>query len=219
MTRALAFVPEFLARLRPRTDAGPIDSVVEFYRFVSTRSAFVAQKTLYGYVKTRMGTRYPRMFEDDLFIASIDIAKMHVFAACLSDLTIFAVSRARQSGLDDATCLELAERCFDAGLADNYDQARRVEAFSAIDAKTAFKRRLAFVEWDAGADSAALFSASPVALFEWAPIAPDLKRHDREIVVNSIRFAWRDVRAQFDKRFDGPALVADVTGRQSAGGG
>lgn len=80
LVRAKAFLPEFLARLTVRRDSGPIDTVESLCRFVSTRAAFVAQKTLYGYLKTRMGTRYPRMFEDDVLIASIDVAKMHVLS-------------------------------------------------------------------------------------------------------------------------------------------
>ena len=73
-------------------ETGPIDSAAALEAFVATRSAFVAQKTLYGYVKTRMGTRYVAMFEDKAMIASLNIAKMHVFAACLSDLSIYAVA-------------------------------------------------------------------------------------------------------------------------------
>ena len=214
MKQVRSFLPEFFARLGMSSDSASIDSLVALFRFVSTRSAFVAQKTLYGYVKTRMGSRYPRMFEDDIFIASIDIAKMHVFAACLSDLSLFAVSRLRRGGLDDAASRALAERCFDIGLADNDEQARRVEAFSPADAKAAFARRLAFIDWDAGVEGATLFTASPAALYEWAPIAPNLKRHDKEIVENSIRFTWRDMRTQFDKRLDIAAIIAELKGQE-----
>lgn len=204
------FLPEFLARLTMRRDSGPIDTVDALRRFVSTRSAFVAQKTLYGYLKTRMGTRYPSMFEDDVFVASIDIAKMHVFAACLSDLSIYAVSRA----LRDVPSIEvhrvLAESCFEAGLADNAAQADRVAAFSVEEARTEFERRLAFVDWRAGAQGPAHFTVSPAALVEWAPIAPELKKHDTEIIENSIRFTWRDIRAQFEKRVVTAAIGADL---------
>ena len=78
------FIGEFAARFGTRRDKGPIDSPEKLNQFVATRSAFIAQKTLYGYLKTRMGTSYPRMFEDDVFVSSINIAKMHVFSACLS---------------------------------------------------------------------------------------------------------------------------------------
>ena len=183
LRKAWAFLPEFLARLTVRRDSGPIDSTDTLCRFVATRAAFIAQKTLYGYLKARMGTRYPSMFEDDVFASSIDIAKMHVFAACLSDLTLFAVSHALQEEtVDDVLRRELALHCFHKGLADNAAAAAQTSAFSVPEAVQAFERRLAFHDWHDGPRGAALFTASPAALFEWAPIAPALKKHDKEIV-------------------------------------
>lgn len=216
LVRAKAFLPEFLARLTVRRDSGPIDTVESLCRFVSTRAAFVAQKTLYGYLKTRMGTRYPRMFEDDVLIASIDVAKMHVYAACLSDLAIFAASRSVQDvpahdfPHDSGICRALALHCFERGLADNAEQAGGVHAFSAAEAVAAFNRRLAPWDWAGGPKGRHIFTESPAALVHWAPIAPELKKLDREIVENSIKFTWRDVRAALDKRIDGDAVMAEA---------
>ena len=140
-----AFLPEFFARLTIGRESGPLDEVDSVCRFVSTRAAFIAQTTLYGYLKTRMGTRYPSMFEDDVFVGSINIAKMQVFAACLSDLAIFAVSRAlADAAVEDSKRSELALHCFLIGLEDNAQQAESVESFQPEEAVEAFKRRLAF---------------------------------------------------------------------------
>lgn len=212
-----AFLPEFLARLSIRRDSGPIDSIEELCRFVSTRSAFVAQKTLYGYLKTRMGTRFPSMFADDVFIASVDIAKMHVFAACLSDLSVFAVARALRDAPAGSAFGALAQRCFDTGLADNEEQAVRVTEFSGAHAKAAFLERLASFDWQAVSPGPDLFTASPKALVKWAPIAPELKKDDVEIVENSIRFSWRDMRAQLEKRIDGPAIAVQLSSLDRTG--
>ena len=213
LLKAVAFFPDFAARFKVRRDSGPIDSVDGLCSFVSTRAAFVAQKTLYGYLKTRMGTRYPSMFSDDVFISSINIAKMHVYAACLSDLSVFAASRAlREQVTDDSAYRDLALRCFRRGLDDNAESAREVGAFSAAEALTVFERRLAFQDWHSSLADPDLFSVSPQALFEWAPIAPQLKRDDKEIVQNSIRFTWRDIRVQLKKRIDGAAILADLSG-------
>lgn len=212
LKQAYAFLPQFFARLTVRRDSGPIDGIDSLCAFVSTRAAFVAQKTLYGYLKTRMGTRYPSLFEDDVFVASINVAKMHVFAACLSDLAVFAASRAlRDEPVEDSLRQDLALACFTKGLADNQEQARGVEDFSIEAAEAEFRRRLAFQDWHGGATGAGLFTASPAALYKWAPIAPELKRDDKEIVENSIKFTWREVRAQFDKRVQGASVAADLS--------
>ena len=210
---ARAFLPEFIARLTVRRESGPIDSLPGLHRFVSTRAAFIAQKTLYGYLKTRMGTRYPSMFEDDVFVRSINIAKLHVFAACLSDLAIFAVGRALgelpgEHGTDDDLRRRLALSCFEKGLADNAEEAAGVPDFSPAEAVAAFQRRVAFWDWHEGPEGADIFAESPAALVRWAPIAPELKKYDEEIVRNSVKFAWREIRNQLDKRIDAAALAA-----------
>jgi hypothetical protein len=210
LKQARVLLPEFLARLTVRRESGPLDSVEALCRFVSTRAAFIAQKTLYNYLKTRMGTRYPSMFEDDMFIASIDIAKLHVYTACLADLAIFAAWQVRQEAAEPLApedCKALALHCFRRGLEDNAAPAEAVESFSAAEALADFERRLAFRDWDAGPQGVDIFSESPAALVRWAPIAPELKQFDQEIVENSIKFKWRDVRRDLGKRLDAAAVA------------
>jgi hypothetical protein len=216
LQKAKSLLPVFLDRLTIRRESGPLDSPECLRHFVSTRAAFMAQKTLYGYLKTRMGTRYPSMFEDEVLIASIDIAKLQVFAACLSDLALYAANRALEgTEVPPEARRDLARACFDQGLADSADAAVGVEAFSAAEAKAAFERRLAFWDWDDGPKGADIFSESPAALVRWAPIAPELKQFDREIVENSIKFKWRDARRDFERRLDAAAVAAALGGRQS----
>lgn len=213
LAKARDLLPEFLSRLAVRRDSGPVDSVAELRRFVSTRAAFMAQKTLYGYLKTRMGTRYPSMFEDDVLIASVDLAKLHIYAACLADLALFAAWRARQDApglLDAEACRALALACFRQGLADNAAAAAAVAAFSPAEAEADFQRRLAFWDWIDGPKGPDIFSESPPALVRWAPIAPELKRYDREIVENSLKFKWLGVRSDLERRLDAGAVAAEA---------
>ncbi|WP_422368477.1 hypothetical protein [Pelagibius sp.] len=218
LKKVVAFLPELVARLTIRRDSGPIDSVDGVCSFVSTRAAFIAQKSLYGYLKARMGTRYPSMFEDDVLIASIDIAKINIYVACLSDLSVYAAIRSLQAeAVDDKVYRDLALRCLKRGLADNAEQARNIEAFSVSDSLADFEKRLAFVDWYSDLPVRHLFTASPAALYKWAPIAPNLKREDKEIVENSIKFAWRDVRAQFEKRIDSSRVAGDLSSFRPSG--
>lgn len=199
---------EFFARLSVRRDAGPIDSVESVAEFVSTRASFVAQKTLYGYLKTRMGTRYPSLFEDDVFVRSIDIAKFEIFAACLSDLSIFASARSLPRACDATLQCALARKFFQGGIGDNADMAP--EEFSAAKAISRFEERLAGTDWGGPAGERGNFTESPKALFDWAPIAPQLKQQDADIVRNSINFAWSEVRQTFERRLDARAIETEI---------
>ena len=200
-----------LARLKDtlslRFDASALATPDALAGFVRTRSAYVAQTALYGYLKTRMGIRYPTIFQDPYFVPSIDRAKAETFVACLSDLTIFAVAlisreieavRGREGALGGA----VFAICLETTLA---------EGALAIDAeaeKRRFTERCANTAWPNAAIGGAAFSESPQALVRSAPIADELKVHDAQIVANSIRFRWRDVREQLRKRLDRQAVWA-----------
>ena len=163
--------------------------------FVGTRSVYIAQKTLYGYVKARMGISYPRMFDNKSFIHSLNIAKQYVFAACLSDLTVYAVGMAlHEQPVDNAAREDLARRCYVTELSKNTGDAPA--QFVAPDCIDEFARRLTAIDWQ-HAQGPDVFSRSPQALVRWAPIADVLKDFDRTIAENSVRFAWAEIRRQF----------------------
>ncbi len=206
--RSATLVREFAARFTARRDSEPIETVPELADFVGSRAAFVTQKKLYGYLKTRMGTRWPTLFEDDVFVASINIAKAQIFAACLADLAVHAAATTGAGGrLDRAGCASLAGHVHAEGLAANRD------AWPAdIDQRSwaaAFAARVADVNWDNVAAGGDCFTESPQALVKWAPIAPELKKYDAEIVRNSIRYAWIEVRARLRERLAAEAVAAD----------
>lgn len=205
--KAVDYFYQALSLVRRRRDTSPIDSVAKLEEFLGTRSAYIAQKTLYGYVKTRMGISYPLMFDNKSFIHSLNIAKQYVFAACLSDLTVYAVALALQEQpADNAAREHLARHCYESALSDNTADAPK--EFSAQDCIREFAVRLKDVNWQ-HARGPDVFTRSPQALVRWAPIADVLKDFDREIVENSIKFAWPEVRTQLTRRIDPAAIYGD----------
>ena len=63
---------------------GKISNLDELETFIQTKSAWVSQVTLYGYLKTRMGTKYVLHFDDEVFLSSIKIVSKLFFAATLA---------------------------------------------------------------------------------------------------------------------------------------
>jgi hypothetical protein len=206
--RGATILREAAARFAARRDSEPIETVSELSDFASSRAAFVAQKKLYGYLKTRMGQSYPQMFESDVLIHSINIAKAHVFAACLSDMAVFVAASAGARGrLSREDMIALALQVHAEGIAGNaaslpadIDQAQWREAFAA---------RVEGVNWENVAAGGDCFAESPVALVKWAPVAPEHKRYDAQIVRNSVRYAWIEVREKFRGRLVADAVAAD----------
>ena len=69
-----------------------INSKEDLRNFIQERSAHVTQTTLYGYIKTRIGSRYAMMFEDEVFLKSINLAKWNIYMAALTDCTFYVFS-------------------------------------------------------------------------------------------------------------------------------
>jgi hypothetical protein len=201
------YVGSFLRALTYWRRNPPVTTPAGLVQFVDTRSKFVAQTTLYGYLKTRAGTRYVSLFEDDTFVASINISKWEIYFACLSDLTVHAVAAAAAGGeasRDDLAVL--ARWCFEQATRETKPEEMRPDATTL--ARDAFDQRLAGVVWRGAESGETAFDRSPQALVEWAPVAPELKEYDAEIVANSLRFKWQNVRLELAKSLDGPAVMA-----------
>ena len=187
-----------------RFDNSPIADRERLSRFLRTRAAYVAQESLYGYLKTRMGTQFPQYFQDEEFSRGIRQASLNLFVSCLADLTVFAVATlARDAGADPRQSIALAQDCFRRALRDGLAAAGESPPEGA---ESGFADRLARTLWANAAQGENAFAGSAEDLVRYAPVIEEFKRLDRAIVTNSIRFRWRDVREQFRRR----AVAADI---------
>jgi hypothetical protein len=62
--------------------------------------------------------------------------------------------------------------------------------------KKKFSERLEKIEWNNYYNSLP-FNESALALYEWSPIAEELKTLDKKIVLNSMILKWDNVRKEF----------------------
>jgi len=211
----VSLLPKPLKALAIRFDRSPIDSVEALTEFVRTRASYVAQTSLYGYLKTRMGTRFPEFFKDEVFSSSIRIAATKLFVSCLGDLTVYAVAIAARDGrLEAHEAAALARRVFkngmERGLADQPPEA------IPDDAVTDFQSRTADTYWANAAQGIEAFAGSEKDIIRFAPVVDEFKELDREIVSNSIRYRWRDIREQLRKRIDAEGVCGDWRSQSAA---
>ena len=168
-----------------------IKSKEDLKNFIQERSAHVTQTTLYGYIKTRIGSRYAMMFEDEIFSNSINIAKWNIYLSALSDCTLYVFSYLidkKNLKQNDAEIIfnNIVESEIKNGLKDNMCK----------DAKIEFKQRMEVIDWNKYyLDDP--FKNSGLALYKWSPIADNLKILDKEIVLNSIKLKWNLVENEF----------------------
>jgi hypothetical protein len=186
----------------------PVETVDQLVRFVETRSKYVSQITLYGYIRTRVGTRYASMMEDAVFAGSVNMAKWEIYLACLCDLAVYVTALlGRDADADEDEMGAFVIHLVEAALASEPVPAERPQGFD--DVRIAIRDRAGVTAWDKAAEREAAFDASLAALVEWAPVADELKILDVEIVRFSIRFKWKSVRDQIGGLLDVDAVLAD----------
>ena len=172
-----------------------IDNFDSLEDFIQTKSAWVTQVTLYGYLKTRMGTRYVLHFENDVFMSSVNLAKWNIYAVALQDLTFFTFSYLKKNFQYNG--VEKAKEIFLKILDDEISNKMPLDIIE--NAKKSFDERLKNINWDLYYDDLP-FNPSALSLYKWAPIAEDLKTLDRKIVLNSVILKWDIVKKEFRER-------------------
>ena len=172
-----------------------ISNLDELENFIQTKSAWVTQVTLYGYLKTRMGTRYVLHFENDEFMGSVNLAKWNIYSVALQDLTFFTFSKLKV----DFNYQEMknAEEIFFKILDD--ETSNKMPRDIIEEAKKNFVERMKSINWDTYHNDLP-FNPSALSLYKWAPIAEELKNLDRKIVLNSVILKWNLVKKEFDER-------------------
>ena len=171
-----------------------IKNLNELEHFIQTKSAWVTQVTLYNYLKTRMGTRYVLHFDNDVFMASLDIAKWNIYSVALQDLTLFTFSYLKVNfnyqNIDQSK--EIFSRILDNEISN------KMPLNITEDAKKNFNERLQNINWEIYYKDLP-FNPSALSLYKWAPIAEELKTLDRKIVLNSMILKWDIIKKEFEK--------------------
>lgn len=183
-------VPSFLSKLFRRKRIASLEDLVAFLREEAAR---VAQVSLFGYLRARMGTQWPAHFEDPAFAPAIQTAQQAGYRMCLADLAVFAVAEIGGSAQTvEALFAELGEQ---------------IEPIA---------ERMAALDANAPAETA--FHPSLERLIDLAPVSLDFQTRDREAFTNALTLRWAEVRRRFHARVDRGELVLALHGLESSFG-
>tara|TARA_B100001996_G_scaffold300438_1_gene240902 strand:- start:82 stop:708 length:627 start_codon:yes stop_codon:yes gene_type:complete len=191
----LEYLKEYVAPifgfLKPKKK---INNISDLKFFIKRKSAWVSQETLYGYLKTRMGAKYVLMFDDEIFLGSINKAKWNIYAISLQDLIFYSLSYIKNNLNIDKT-LE-AKKVYEEILDEEVQNEMPIDIIE--NSKQIFLKRIEKIDWNKY-HSDLPFNQSALALYEWSPIADELKTLDRKIVLNSMILKWDNVKKEFVK--------------------
>ena len=162
--------------------------------FIQKKSAWVSQVTLYGYLKTRMGTKYVLHFDDEKFLGSINTAKWNIYSIALQDLTFYTLSYLNVKKNYQNT--EKSKIIYNSIIDKEKNNGMPEDIINS--AKIIFQERYENIDWEKYFNNLP-FNKSALALYDWAPIAEELKTLDRKIVLNSMILKWDNIKEEFEK--------------------
>jgi len=171
-----------------------IHTIKDLTEFIQKKSAWISQITLYNYLKTRMGTKYVLMFDDEIFLSSINKAKWNIYSIALQDLTFYTLSYLYvfYNYNETARANDIYEEIL------NNEIKNGMSEEIILRGKEKFKERLQKINWKEYYKSWP-FNESALALYEWSPVAEELKTLDRKIVLNSMILKWENIQNEFIK--------------------
>ena len=171
-----------------------IKNIDDLKSFIQKKSAWVSQVTLYSYLKTRMGTKYVLHFDNEELMSSINKAKWNIYSIALQDLTFYTLSylNVYYNYNETSKASEIYEEII------NNEITNGMPEEVVLKGKEKFKERLQKINWKEYYKSWP-FNESALALYEWAPIAEELKTLDRKIVLNSMILKWENIQEEFIK--------------------
>jgi len=171
-----------------------IKNIEDLKLFIQRKSAWISQVTLYNYLKTRMGTKWVLHFDDEIFLASINKAKWNIYSIALQDLTFYSLSYL--SVFYNYQETNKASEIYQEIL--NKESTNGMPEEIILKVKEKFEKRLNKIDWNTYYKSWP-FNESALTLYEWAPVAEELKTLDRKIVLNSMILKWDNIKDEFAK--------------------
>jgi hypothetical protein len=140
-----------------------------------------------------MGHKFTLMVDDETFSQSINLAKWNIYMVALTDCTFYTFSYLmNEKNLKDNDCskvyLNIIEKEKDNGLSDEIFEKAKKEFLLRLK-EVDFKKY--YLEEP--------FRDSCYALYNWSPIADELKALDKKIVLNSMRLKWNLIDDEFKK--------------------
>ena len=171
-----------------------IKDIKDLKEFIQKKSAWVSQVTLYSYLKTRMGTKYVLHFDNEELLGSINKAKWNIYSVALQDLTFFSFSYLNV--FFNYQEVENAKKIYESILDGEISNGMPFDVIEK--GKRSFEERLKKIDWKTHCNNLP-FNDSALSLYEWAPIAEELKTLDKKIVLNSMILKWDIIKKEFEE--------------------
>lgn len=195
---------KFLKLLTIGSRRSRVSNMPELAAAIGEGAAFLAQGSAYSYIRARSGTMGPKLMQDERFGAGMERCKWEGFAAMAGALILIVETDLRPHGPVAAGIWRHLYR--DVLAAQAIPGHRAGSGWS--DCLAEFDQRLNAHLALPARGVEALCEHSAGVLLAFAPVEEKIREHDREMVVNNVKFRFIEHVDALRRRVDWPALAA-----------
>lgn len=207
-------VLDLLGTFRAPKRSGEWSHAVEVLR---SGGAFLSQGASYSYLRARTLLAGPRLFSDDDFGFALTICKWEGFGVAVQDLILILESELRASLPADpeARARGLLRLYGDVLASEPVPQHRALEGWADLIAE--FEARMPLFLSAPPSPPDGIAAATADRLLAHAPIDPDVREADREMVTNNTAMRFIDYQTRMRRRIDYATFVVELSRRCTAG--
>lgn len=187
----------------------PVRTAGQLRDFIAERSAFVSQKCAVEYCRARAGLNWDKLFKEKGFLEAMERCRWESLGAVAVDLAEIAEGRLRPAWTAPLPDLaSAAAGLLRAALEMHGRPSAEARGWDEVAAEAV--ERLARAQLAPPRPAHVVAETGGGRLFDVLPIHGSLRNHDREMVVNGVRFQMTRMVEDMQRRLDPEAVARDL---------
>lgn len=186
----------------------PVTTRDELVAFLDSHAAFVSQKCITEYCRSKAGVNWDKLMLEKEFLDVVNASRWQAYVHVLDDLMVMLEGRLRERFEGRFEELANALVALESDIIKTHEIPIIPEG-GWSEHLHALKSRIGFMQEGPVHSSREIAKVSGEKLFMALPIHGRLRHHDHELVINSVRFLMLGVHGKMLHQID-PAKIADI---------
>jgi hypothetical protein len=176
--------------------------------FLDGHAAFLVNRAFYEYARARSGVLSIDLLKEKPFQDAVEAGRWRAFPLTVGNVAELVEGRLRSAARGREAALVEAVAAAALGVMARYPLPTGFAPEFWEEARASVERRVRLAALAAPKPAQDIVHATFPEMFDCVPLHPDVRKHDFDVVKNSVRGMMLNVAERFDRQADVPALAA-----------